>query len=77
MQFKVIIEGGFLHGTNKFEQNNTHDSDNFDDMTDTDVDAYHKAGFISLDGLDDQAPVVTNATLSIDNVSQSSDATIK
>jgi len=77
MKFIVIIDGGFLHGTNKFEKDNTHDSDNFDDFTDDDVNNYHQAGFISLDGLDDVAPTISKSTLSVDNVSQSSDSTIK
>jgi len=77
MKFKVIIDGGFLHGTNKFEKDNTHDSDNFDDMSDDDVHNYHQAGFISLDGLDDVAPAFSKAELSIDNSSQSVSSTVK
>jgi len=71
MKFKVIIEGGFLHGLNKFEKDNTHDSDNYDDITDEDVNRFHESGWVSLPGEDDQATQAEAVTLEVDNSSQS------
>ena len=72
MKFKVIIEGGFLHGFNKFETGNAHDSDNFDDITEEDVMRFHEAGWVSLPGEDNQPAQANDVALEVDNSGQSS-----
>ena len=53
MKFTVIEPGGFLHGAVRLEEGNSHDSDNFDDMTDEHVNMFQRAGWVSVEGVED------------------------
>lgn len=48
--FKVIVDPGFSHGHSFYEEGNTYKRH---DLNDNELDAYHRAGFIHIDGLDD------------------------
>jgi len=69
MEFKVIEPGGFLHGAVRLKENNTHDSDDFDDMTEEHVMAFHRAGWVSIEGVKDNqrdihhSEVIADSTL--------------
>lgn len=72
MKFTVIEPGGFLHGATRYENGNTHDSDNITDMTDGDVMRFHRAGWVSLEGKADVPRSIHHTEVAVDNSSQSS-----
>mgnify|MGYP007065693634 CR=1 FL=1 len=74
MKFKVLSPKGFLHGAVRYENGNTHDSDNIDDMTDEHVKAYHRAGFVGLEGCDDCERDIHHSELVVDSTVHAHDA---
>lgn len=76
MEFTVIEPEGFKHGATHYENGNKHNSDNIDDMSDEHVNAFHRAGWVSLEGCDDcvrdihHSELVVNSTLHANNASE-------
>ena len=49
---KFTVKHAFKSGFNTFENGNSHDSDNFPEMTESDLNRWYQAGFIDIDGYD-------------------------
>lgn len=67
MKFKVLND--FKHGFNLFKKDNNHDSDECEEMNNEVVHAYHRAGFIELEGENNNVLNPSNSEVIADNVS--------
>jgi len=65
MKFKVISK--FRHGYTTFEAGNSHDSEQLG-MSDELVDVFHRAGWVSIDGREDNAVNPGHVEVIPDNV---------
>lgn len=68
MKFKVIEPDGFKHGFNHYENGNSHDSDNISDMSEDEVMVFHRAGWVSIDGHEDNERNIHHQEVVADNV---------
>lgn len=66
---KFTVKHEFKHGHRTFEIDNSHDSDNIEDLSESDVERYYAAGWLDIEGRDpgpEAKPV--GAELNVQNI---------
>ena len=66
MKFLVVHE--FKHGFNTFKKDNSHDSDDFDDIEESTVDVFWRAGWVEIEGRETNAINPSHSEVIADNV---------
>jgi len=70
MKFKVLTE--FKHGFDTFEEGNNHDSEKLD-LTDELIEVFHRAGWVELEGRENNELNPTEQEVIPDNVMHNSE----